>query len=148
MDCPRVRAWQSQRVTRRSFLLVPEPPLLGAVFQPVPSQSGQTCAGALITWDLITWGPSIFARKSSASTLHPGASFAQAGKPAFLCTSCEGWAWSVESVGKPSPKSGKPLGEAQFGLERCETGFPRGFSQLTFATFGGEYEPSGFPTQP
>jgi DNA-binding protein HU-beta len=30
---------------------------------------------------------------------------------------------------------------------RCKTGFRRGFSQLTFCKEGGEYKPSGFPTQ-
>jgi hypothetical protein len=29
----------------------------------------------------------------------------------------------------------------------CRTGFRRGFSQLTFCKDGGEYKPSGFPTQ-
>ena len=39
----------------------------------------------------------------------------------------------------------KRRGEARFGRGGCETGYPRGFSQLTFATEGGEYMPSGFP---
>jgi DNA-binding protein HU-beta len=30
----------------------------------------------------------------------------------------------------------------------CETGFGRGFSQLTFSPEGGKYQRSGFPTQP
>ncbi len=40
-----------------------------------------------------------------------------------------------------------PLLQAHFGSRGCETGFGRGFSQLTFSTERGEYLPSGFPTQ-
>ena len=40
-----------------------------------------------------------------------------------------------------------PLLQAHFGSRGCETGFGRGFSQLTFSTERGEYDPSGFPTQ-
>src|SRR3979490_2966837 len=45
-DCPWARSWQSQRVTRRSF---GAPGADETVFQPVPSHTGQTLAGALIT---------------------------------------------------------------------------------------------------
>jgi hypothetical protein len=38
-----------------------------------------------------------------------------------------------------------PLSQPQFGRWGCETGFRRGFSQLTFSTERGEYLPSGFP---
>ena len=34
----------------------------------------------------------------------------------------------------------KPLGSAQFGRKGCETGFRRGFSQLTFAIEGAQYD--------
>src|ERR1035437_4310194 len=56
-DCPRARNRQSQRVTRRSLVLPPVLRPAATVFHPVPSHSGQTSAGALITWD-----PSIFKR--------------------------------------------------------------------------------------
>lgn len=41
-----------------------------------------------------------------------------------------------------------PPPRPQFGLRQCKTGFRRGFSQLTFSVERGEYQPSGFPTQP
>jgi len=41
--------------------------------------------------------------------------------------------------------SQKPLLSAQSGPERCETGFRRGFSQLTIAREGGQYQTVRFP---
>src|SRR5580692_11569470 len=41
-----------------------------------------------------------------------------------------------------------PPHQPQSGTWGCETGFGRGFSQLTFSVERGEYQPSGFPTQP
>src|SRR5271165_2284651 len=56
---PRARNWQSQRVTRRSFGL-PAWARAATVFHPVPSQRGQTSAGALITWGPSVFEPAIF----------------------------------------------------------------------------------------
>ena len=39
----------------------------------------------------------------------------------------------------------KPLRWLQLGTRRCKTGFPRGFSQLTFAAEGAQYEAVRFP---
>jgi len=47
----RARSWQSQRVTRLSFLLPGTLELAGTVFQPVPSHSGQTSSCALFTFN-------------------------------------------------------------------------------------------------
>ena len=88
------------------------------------------------------------ARQAISMEADEGCQKAQAGKPVCLCTSCEPRLRAVEGVGKRSPETGKPPGQPQFGPQECETGFRRGFSQLTFAAEGGEYEPSGFPTQP
>jgi hypothetical protein len=41
--------------------------------------------------------------------------------------------------------SEKPFSRLHFGQEGCETGFRRGFSQLTFAREGGEYQTVRFP---
>jgi DNA-binding protein HU-beta len=38
--------------------------------------------------------------------------------------------------------------KGQFGRPALQTGFRRGFSQLTFGAEGGKYLRSGFPTQP
>jgi len=59
--------------------------------------------------------------------------------------------WRVEEnrellVGWPQASNSPP--KPQFGPGECETGFRRGFSQLTFNEKGGKYHPSGFPTQP
>jgi hypothetical protein len=39
----------------------------------------------------------------------------------------------------------KPLGQLQSGLGRCKSGFRCGFSQLTIAPEGGEYQTVRFP---
>jgi hypothetical protein len=53
--------------------------------------------------------------------------------------------WRTE---EKAPFPQKLRGLAQFGAGKYKTGFQRGFSQLTFPAEGGEYKPSGFPTQP
>ena len=53
--------------------------------------------------------------------------------------------WRAEENGVS--KTEKPLLSGQFRIEGLETGFRRGFSQLTFAKEGGEYLAVRFPTQ-
>ena len=85
-------------------------------------------------------------KNSPLLTLHPKAGFAQAANPVCLCTSCEPAARAVEGSRKTRPHGAKqPLRQPQFGPWRCETGFRRGFSQLTFAAEGGEYKTVRFP---
>ena len=99
-------------------------------------------------------------------TLHPEADLAQVLNSGPLCTSCAGAAHIVEGRGKTGEEdwkmrlpniAGRPakrpdpyqkrLPQRQFATPRCEIGFRRGFSQLTFRPDGGKYRPSGFPTQ-
>jgi len=53
----------------------------------------------------------------------------------------------VEDGGKLSLAGAKPLLSARLGAWGLETGFGRGFSQLTFTKDGGEYVAVRFPTQ-
>src|SRR5579862_732327 len=66
----RARSWQSQRVTRRSFLVPAESGPAGTVFHPVPSHNGQTSAGTLITLHY-SWFNCITAGYSSGELLSP-----------------------------------------------------------------------------
>src|ERR1051326_7756623 len=104
-DCARERNWQSQRVTRRSFVVA-----VGTGFHPVPSHSGQTSAGALIT-DINPL------KNTSISTLHPQTSFAQGGILDWLCTSCEGRAAPVEDRGKPGAHVRKAAPAGRIGAK-------------------------------
>ena len=54
--------------------------------------------------------------------------------------------WRTEEI--PSDGFETRLRKPDSGRRRYETGFRRGFSQLTFATMRAQYERSGFPTQP
>src|ERR1700738_4024426 len=99
-DCVLARSWQSQRVTRRSWGV--SGPFDcesvdragdGAVFQPVPSHSGQTSAETFIN-------PGTLFNKISSLTLHPKADWAQVIINGPLCTSCAGAAAIVEATGK------------------------------------------------
>ena len=95
-------------------------------------------------------------------TLHPKANLAQVLINGPLCTSCAGAAHLVEGRGKTGEEdrkcagsvalpniAGRPakrpdpgqkrLPQRQFGTPRCEIGFRRGFSQLTFRPDGGKY---------
>ncbi len=163
----RARSWQSQRVTRRSLVLA-----VGAV-RGLPSCT--VAEGTNFYWGLDhvstesfipdyrsrgRWkrsltlaGRTLRLRSGQAasvatqpfSTLHPARHFAQAGIPARLCTSCERRAAPVESRGKRSVGCVKPLRQPNSGKRGCETGFRRGFSQLTFLAEGAQYETVRFP---
>src|ERR1700726_2409322 len=140
---PRARNRQSQRATRRSLALPPAP----TVFHPQPSQSGQISAGAFTACDPSFFDPIIFKPILLFRLCTQGR---VPRKPESLSTCVhpvnQGCAlWRAEEI--PATAIRKPPGWPQFGPNECKTGFRRGFSQLTFATDGGEYEPSGFPTQ-
>jgi hypothetical protein len=53
--------------------------------------------------------------------------------------------WRTEE--NPRWYSEKPLPMPVAGRSHCETGFRRGFSQLTFFQERAQYQRSGFPTQ-
>ena len=53
--------------------------------------------------------------------------------------------WRTEENG--AFRTAKPLLSARLGAWGLETGFGRGFSQLTFTKEGGEYVAVRFPTQ-
>jgi hypothetical protein len=53
--------------------------------------------------------------------------------------------WRTEE--NPSLHSENPLPVPITGRTHCETGFRRGFSQLTFLQERAQYQRSGFPTQ-
>src|SRR5271165_2511674 len=91
----RARSWQSQRVTLRSLGALG---LTGSVFQPVPSQSGQTSAAVLINFK-----PFLNLWKSYPLTLHPDTGFPQVRNQRCLCTTCGGVSGPVEGGGKPAP---------------------------------------------
>src|SRR5579864_3621107 len=110
-DCARERNWQSQRVTRRSLVVV----AVCAGFHPVPSHSGQTSAGALIT-DINPL------ENGCISTLHPQTSFAQGGILDWLCTSCEGRAAPVEGGGKPGRHVRKAAPAGPIGAKEVRNG--------------------------
>ena len=169
-DCVLARSWQSQRVTRRSWGAFGPFDCAwvdragdGAVFQPVPSHSGQTSAETFIN-------PGTLFNEISSFDFAPesqfGASANQRTIVYILCrsrTPCGGWRKNgggrrkmrgLRHIAKhrrrpakrPDPGQ-KRLPQRQFGTPRCEIGFRRGFSQLTFRPDGGKYRPSGFPTQ-
>src|SRR5579871_5324217 len=123
-ELARARNWQSQRVTRRSLTLAALGSA-GTAFHPVPSHNGQTSAGALITWRLFLHSRLLLRLCTRGWSL----------RKAQVLTSCvhpvQEWKglWRVEE--KRSGSSAKPLGKPQSGRRACETGFRRGFSQLT-----------------
>jgi hypothetical protein len=106
--------------------------------------------------------------KLYSPTLHQKAAVSQARNPHCLCTSCAATIRAVEAGGKPALGHGQikwrcrhpaprltrscsgrwllpnPPRQPQSGTWGCETGFWRGFSQLTFSPERGKYQPSGF----
>ena len=99
-DCVLARSWQSQRVTRRSLgVFGPfdceslDRAGDGAVFQPVPSHSGQTSAETFIN-------PGTLFNEISSFDFAPEADLAQVLINGPLCTSCAGAAHIVEGRGK------------------------------------------------
>ncbi len=168
------RSWQSQRVTRRSLGVLG--PLDtesvdragdGAVFQPVPSHSGQTSAETFMN-------PGALFNKISSFDFAPesglGASANQRAIVHILCrsrTPCGGQrknrggrlkmpgpgcaAGTLPNIAsrlarRPDPCQ-KWLPQRQFATPQCEIGFRRGFSQLTFRPEGGKYSRQVFQTQ-
>ena len=145
-DCARALSWQSQRETRRSL----DPALTGTGFHPVPSQSGQTSAGTLITHH------ARFARGTD-ECVRPDTIFI----PIRLCngtgvlrkaeslTICvhpvQEWRLLWRTLENQSASSAKPPRKPKVGRRSCETGFRRGFSQLTFARMRGQYSAVRFP---
>jgi hypothetical protein len=168
------RSWQSQRVTRRSGdALGPfdcesvDRAGDGAVFQPVPSHSGQTSAETFIN-------PGTLFNKISSFDFAPesglGASANQRAIVHILCRSRRHCGGQRKNGGgrlknararvrgralpniasrlakRPDPCQ-KWLRQRQFATPQCEIGFRRGFSQLTFRPEGGEYSRQVFQTQ-
>jgi len=173
-DCVLARSWQSQRVTRRSLgELGPfdceslDCAGDGAVFQPVPSHSGQTSAETFIN-------PGTLFDKISSFDFAPesgfGASANQRAIVHILCrsrTPCGGQrkngggrlkmpgrgcaAGTLPNIASRLAKQPdlcqERLPQRQFGIPQCEIGFRRGFSQLTFRPEGGKYSRQVFQTQ-
>src|ERR1700694_4107965 len=106
-DCVLARSWQSQRVTRRSLGLFGPMDCEsvdragdGAVFQPVPSHSGQTSAETFIN-------PGTLFNEISSFDFAPEADLAQVLINGPLCTSCAGAAPLVEGRGKTGEEDSK-----------------------------------------
>ena len=169
------RSWQSQRVTRRSLgVLGPfdweslDRAGDGAVFQPVPSHSGQTSAETFIN-------PGTFFNQISSFDFAPGSGFGASAKQRtivhILCrsrTPCGGQRKNgggrlkmrergcaagrtlpniASRLAKRSDRCQKWLPQRQFATPQCEIGFRCGFSQLTFRPEGGKYSRQVFQTQ-
>src|ERR1700732_4338970 len=118
-DCVLARSWQSQRVTRRSLgVFGPFDPESvdgagdGAVFQPVPSHSGQTSAETFIN-------PGTLFNEISSFDFAPEADLAQVLINGPLCTSCAGAAPLVEGRGKTGEEGCTCAGEG--ARPHCQT---------------------------
>src|SRR6202142_485559 len=158
-DGPRARNWQSQRVTRRSFVLPPPLARDATVFPPVPPQSGQT-AGALPCGDSSIFAcpifeptifesaifePIIFKRSSPVLSVHPRPACAQAGNLACLCTSCEGRGWAVEGVGKPRRRGWKAARGAPIRVQELRNRLPARIFTVAFRSRRRRIQAVRFP---
>jgi hypothetical protein len=163
----RARSWQSQRVTRLSLGALA---LAGSVLQPVPAHSGQASACVLVNFnpassillnsiplnstllklyyatllpDASSWQRETQDACVQAVKGHQGCGTARKVRSAFKIRTDRLLAGTIVPRRQFLPYT--PLPQPHSGTRGCETGFGRGFSQLTFCPERGKYQPSGFP---
>src|SRR5438270_13072399 len=101
------RAQQRFAPRTQAAVAAGHPAIIGAAG--VPGHRLPSCAlaeRAYLHWRFYHLGPLHVRTNLLSSTLHPQSAFAQAGKIALLCTSCERRRWAVEGVGKRARRAG------------------------------------------